>query len=409
MRAELDQLLAEDGLDGLLVAGSAAHNPNMLYFTGRVHLTSAYLLKLRGQPAVLFHEPMERDEAASSGLQTRSLTDFQPEPGTERDPIQKEVTTLTGMLDEYGAGGRISLYGKVELGPVHAVLEQLQHSKPELELVGEPAATSVLTRARATKDPEEVEQIRQMGQVTTAVVGNVCDYLTSHTAREGVLVNTQGEVLTVGEVKRRVNLWLAMHGADNPEGCIFSVGREAGVPHSSGQHDQPVPVGETIIFDLFPSQAGGGYHFDFTRTWCLGFASDDALELYEDVLRTYRTVSAEFRSEQACRDYQIRACELFEAAGHPTVLNTPGTTEGYVHGLGHGVGLAVHEGPAFSHLESNQDRLLPGSVFTFEPGLYYPEREMGVRLEDTYWARPDGEFELLVEYPQDLVLPVAGA
>ena len=72
------------------------------------------------------------------------------------------------------------------------------------------------------------------------------------------------------------------------------------------------------------------------------------------------------------------------------------------------MGLDVHEGPSFSHLESNTDVLQPGTVFTFEPGLYYPERGMGVRIEDTVWARPDGGFEVLAEYPKDLVLKIPG-
>lgn len=408
MKAQIDDLLAEAGLDGLLVSGPAAHNPNMLYFTGRVHLTSAYLLKLRGQDPILLHHPMERDEAAGSGLHTRLLTEFEPDPGTVSDALEKEIETLERAFAEYQVSGRVGVYGKVELGPNYALLRALEGRRDDLELVGESGASSVLARARATKDADEVEQIRQVGQTTAAVVGNVVDFLTSHRALDGLLVNAQGELLTVGEVKRRVNLWLAMRGADNPEGCIFAIGRDAGVPHSAGRDDQPVPVGETIIFDLFPSQAGGGYHYDFTRTWCLGYASEEAQALYDDVLETYQAVSAEFRQEQPCRDYQIQACELFESAGHPTVLNTPGTTEGYVHGLGHGVGLAIHEAPAFSHRESNSDRLLPGSVFTFEPGLYYPERGMGARLEDTYWARPDGGFEPLIEFSKELVLPVAG-
>jgi Xaa-Pro aminopeptidase len=66
----------------------------------------------------------------------------------------------------------------------------------------------------------------------------------------------------------------------------------------------------------------------------------------------------------------------------------------------------VHEAPWFGATASERDRLDPGVVVTIEPGLYYPERGMGCRLEDTVWVRPDGELEILVEYPLDLVLPV---
>jgi Xaa-Pro aminopeptidase len=68
------------------------------------------------------------------------------------------------------------------------------------------------------------------------------------------------------------------------------------------------------------------------------------------------------------------------------------------------VGLHVHEKP-FSGA-GVADRLLPGSIFTSEPGLYYPSRGLGVRIEDTYYVRPDGSFEILADYPKDLVLPV---
>jgi Xaa-Pro aminopeptidase len=107
---------------------------------------------------------------------------------------------------------------------------------------------------------------------------------------------------------------------------------------------------------------------------------------------------------QLCREYQVRTCELFEERGHPTVLSDRLTEKGYVHGLAHGIGLDVHESPGFRNVEGNDDLLLPGSVITLEPGLYYPERGMGVRIEDTLWVRPDGTLETLVEFPKDLVL-----
>jgi Xaa-Pro aminopeptidase len=303
----------------------------------------------------------------------------------------------------------VALYGKTELGAGFGIFDRLQESLDGIELVGEPENRSVLSRARATKDGQEVERIRQMGKVTTAVVGDVENYLTSHQAKDGVLVNREGEVLTIGEVKRRINLWLAMRGAENPEGTIFSMGRDAGVPHSAGQDEQPVELGKTIIFDLFPSEAGGGYFYDFTRTWCLGWAPEEAEALYQDVLEVYHSVFDRLKADTPCREFQIMACEQFESKGHPTARSTQGTTDGYVHSLAHGLGLAIHEAPGFSHVESNQDTLALGTVFTFEPGLYYPERGVGVRLEDTVWANPEGGFEVLAEYPMDLVLKIAGA
>ena len=209
-------------------------------------------------------------------------------------------------------------------------------------------------------------------------------------------------------MKSRINLWLAEGGAETPEGTIFAIGRDAGVPHSVGNPSDPLRLGQTIVFDIFPCEAGGGFFYDFTRTWCLGYAPDEAWQLYEQVRTVYQQLCSEIKTNTPCNTYQKRACQLFEAQGHATILNTPMTENGFVHGLGHGVGLNIHERPWFRFNGSSEETLKPGSVFTLEPGLYYPEKGMGVRLEDTFWVRMDGSIEMLVDYPLDLVLPVRG-
>jgi Xaa-Pro aminopeptidase len=264
----------------------------------------------------------------------------------------------------------------------------------------------VLLAAMATKEEQEVERIRKMGQITVGVVGQVAEFLTSHRVRAEVLVKSDGSALTIADVKSRINLWLAEAGAENPEGTIFAIGRDAGVPHSSGNPADFLRLGQSIVFDIFPCEAGGGYFYDFTRTWSLGYATDELQALYEDVRSVYNRVMGELRYGAHCKDYQKLTCDLFEAQGHPTVQTNPQTQEGYVHSLGHGLGLHVHERPSFGANSPPDDVLAAGVVITVEPGLYYPERGMGVRLEDTVWVRPDGQFEILADYPLDLVLPV---
>lgn len=411
MKSDIDQFMGDSGLEALLILGSAQNNPNMAYFTGRVHLTDGYLLKIRGQPPVLFHGSMEREEAAATGLSTKNLDDYGFHELLEQaggDRLEARVLRFERIFRDYPVKGRVALYGKVESGPAFELFRRLGERISDLQFTGEPSENAVLTRARTTKDEDEIERIRQMGKITVSVVSDVAGFLGSHGVEKGVLVNKAGEVLTIGEVKRRIDLWLAMRGAQNLEGTIFAIGRDAGIPHSTGQQDQPVEVGKTIVFDLFPNEVGGGYFYDFTRTWCLGYAPEEVEALYTDVLEVYQQIYSELTLERPCREFQIMTCEQFEARGHPTVLGTPKTQQGYVHSLAHGVGLAVHEGPSFSHLKGNQDRILPNTVFTFEPGLYYPERGIGIRLEDTVWARPDGTFETLVEFPMDLVIPLPG-
>ena len=231
-------------------------------------------------------------------------------------------------------------------------------------------------------------------------------FLSTRPVRNGILLDPSGEPLTIAEVKSRINLWLAEAGAENPEGAIFAIGHDAGVPHSVGNPADHLRLGQTIVFDIYPCEAGGGYFYDFTRTWCLGYAPDEAQALYENVLAVYKQIIAELKVNRLFKDYQVLTCELFESQGHPTVKTNPETEAGYVHSLGHGVGLHIHERPFSGVTATASEILAPGSVITIEPGLYYPERGLGMRLEDTLWVRPDGSFEILADYPLDLVIPV---
>lgn len=409
MKTDLDKLMFDNHLDAILITGPAQHNPAMVYMTGVGHVSYADLIKKRGEEPILFHNPMERDEAAKSGLKTKSLTDYNfsellnQADGNYQLAIAKRYQL---MLTELGIdSGTLALYGRSEVGTNYAIFSTLQREMPGLSLVGE-VNNSVLMLARMTKDRAEVEHIRNMGQITTQVVSQVADYITSHVVRDGVMVKSNGEPLTVGDVKKRINLWLSERGAENPEDTIFAIGRDAGVPHSSGNPNDPLKLGQTIVFDIYPCEAGGGYFYDFTRTWCLGYAPDEVLSLYDTVLSAYNKITSQLVVGRPFNDYQNMVCDLFSAQGHPTIKEDPKTQQGYVHSLGHGIGLNVHERPWSGINSDEKDCLVPGVVFTLEPGLYYPDQAMGVRLENSLWVRPDGKMELLADYPLDLVLPV---
>jgi Xaa-Pro aminopeptidase len=290
---------------------------------------------------------------------------------------------------------------------IFGILLQLQKLMPGVEFIGEPQGDTVFLRAMETKDSSEVARIRQMGQITTEVVGLVRDYLTDCAVREDeVLLKEDGSPLTVGDVHARIRLWIAERGAELPSGFIFAQGRDAGVPHSGGTPEDLMRLGQTIVFDIYPAEKGGGYYYDFTRTWSLGYATPETQELFDQVFEVYNKVFDNFDLNAPFKDYQRLVCEYYEEKGHKTPLNTKSPIEGYVHSLGHGVGLNIHERP-FSGLTIGDDqRLAAGVVITSEPGLYYPEKGMGFRIEDTLWVRPDGVIEKLAEFPYDFVLPM---
>jgi Xaa-Pro aminopeptidase len=409
LKSDLDKLMQANQVDVILVTGSARHNPAMYYLTGGAQITNGDVILTRGSEPVLFHSPMEREEAAKSGLRTRNLADFRFGEllrKSDGDYSQAIAMRYEKMLAECGVtSGRLALYGKIDAGYGFAVFSALQCRLPDLDILAE-IHNSLLLQAMETKGEDEIRRIRQMGEITVAVVGQVADYLTSMRVKDGLLVKREGSPLTVGEVKNQINLWLAERGAENPEGLIFATGRDAGIPHSTGNAADPLHLGQVIVFDIFPSESGGGYFYDFTRTWCLGYATDEVQAAYQDVSHVYRQIASELKSNTLCQDYQERACELFESRGHPTLRQNECIQAGYVHGLGHGVGLHIHERPWFGYNASAQDVLAPGVVVTIEPGLYYPDRNFGVRLEDTFYITPEGHAEILAEFPLDLVLPI---
>jgi Xaa-Pro aminopeptidase len=404
MKADLDAYLQDAGLEGLLILSEESPGPAMAYFCGTTNVGTSLLLKLRGQPPILYHGSMEREQAALTGLTTR---DFE-QAGWSKAITFEAGEQFAAELEARAVRGRLAVYGVAEAGATYGFLTGLAQAAPQIQLAVEDPKSAVLRLARSTKDPQEIERMRLVARATVSVVGNVADFLTSHRAESGRLVNHQGDPLTVAEVKRRINLWLAMKDLENPEGTIFAIGRETAFPHSTGRPDQPIPLGTPIILDIFPRQAEGGYFYDLTRTWSLGHADERLLSAYQDVAECHRACAAAVRPGLSTHQLQNQACDLFEARGHPTLRSHPKTTDGYVHSLGHGVGLNVHELPSMRHLESEQSVLQSGMVFTIEPGLYYPAQAFGVRLENTYWLEADGKAEALADFPEDLVLRAPG-
>lgn len=409
MKSDLPALMKTRNLDALLIFGDALHNPAMTYFTGVAHVTDALLVVKRGEEPLLFYHNMERDEAASTGLKTRSITEYNYRELFEqhgKDPLRATARLYQLMLTDAGlTAGRVAVYGQRDAGAAFGLLSGLQELLPNIEFIGE-YKDSVLLQARATKDSQEIERMRAVARKTVEVVGQVADFLSRQKGIDGMLVGEDGQPVTVGKVKSLINLWLAERGMDNPHGTIFAPGAQGGVPHSMGSPDAPLRLGEPIVFDIFPVEAGGGYFADFTRTWCIGHASPEAQALYDDVRQVYETIMAEIKPNVLGSAFQERTCELFEERGHPTVRQNPATKEGYVHSLAHGLGLDVHERPSTGRDSTAEDIFLPGTVITVEPGLYYPERGLGMRIEDAVYIRPDGSLEILAPYPYDLVIPL---
>jgi len=407
LRQDLDRLMRERGLAGMVVYAQDRYSPAMYYVTGqRIHV-GLYFRAPDGR-AYLIHDAMERDQAALVGCDHASFHQHGLNRLTEAEgtPARAIGRLIGETLDTLGMRGRIAFFGELSAGFADAMLARAKEALTVLEV--DHAWPDILTVARTTKDAAELDAVRRAARGATAAIAALRDRLAS-LKRDGDTFRHNGSgTVTLGDLRRLIHEVFLAHGLAEDGESIVSQGRDAGVPHNRGNDDEPLRAGVPLIVDIFPGEAGGGYHSDLTRTFCLGQAPAPLKQLYGDVQDAFRAAIDTLAVGAPCRVYQEKVCEVFEARGHATLRTNETTQEGYVHGLGHGVGLSVHEAPRLGGPPSNTQTLEPGMVITVEPGLYYPSRGLGVRIEDLVLVRPDGTFENLTPAPYELEIEPRG-
>jgi Xaa-Pro aminopeptidase len=214
------------------------------------------------------------------------------------------------------------------------------------------------------------------------------------------LVREVPDGLTCEQVRAEMQRVCAEHDAELPETAIVAHGAQSASGHDEGSG--PIERGGIVLIDIWPRDNASRCWADMTRTFIAGGEAPPAeLQEYWELTRaSLEAVTAAIRPGAVCRDLHGLSCEPFEAAGKPTVrTKEQGTSlaEGFYHGLGHGVGLEVHERP---NLGRSDERLIAGDVVTVEPGCYRPGFG-GVRLEDLLLVTEDG-CEVLTDFPYDL-------
>ena len=267
----------------------------------------------------------------------------------------------------------------------------------------------VTDRLRAPS-PMEREEVDRVCAVNDRAMLAVARLLVEAVVSGGELW-LAGHPLTVGRLRRAAREEAEPAGLSFPEGCLVSAGADAANPHDQGRDAHRVKEGEPIVVDLFPR---GHLYSDMTRTFLPGgtgrvealdraIASGGdlgaaiasvvrALAVAEGAISDQLSV-AEQGEHVAAHAVQQAVQDHFEAGGWPVPPDSddeaaPGN-EGFVHGLGHGVGYGLHQAPWFSRDEAGSERgqIRPGEAFTLEPGLYRPG-SWGVRIEDVYRIEP---------------------
>jgi Xaa-Pro aminopeptidase len=353
----LAALLRERGVDLLLVT----HLVNLRYLTGFTGTNGLALI------------------AAGDGSH-RFFTDFRYETQSAAQmPILFErrivpVNLLEAAAEELAElqGGRLGFEDGVLTVKEHARLRELLPDTWELVSSG-----GLVEELREVKEPPEIGRIRAAAELADEALRGVL--------QGGLVGRTEREVAIELELRMRR---LGAAGPSFPS--IVAAGAHSALPHAEPR-DVQIPRDTLVTIDW--GALLDGYCSDCTRTYATGeHLPDEARAVYELVLESQLAGLAAVRAGPNGKEFDAIAREAIEAAGHG---------EHFGHGLGHGVGLEVHEAPRLSRTAGEQP-LRAGSVVTVEPGIYIPGR-FGVRIEDLVVVADDG-FVVLTGLPKELTV-----
>lgn len=388
MLSDLDSLMRSRNIDAVVVPMHEAMHPSFRWLSRGAKVTRGYAIKLLDREPLLVTYPMERGEAAATGLTVRLASEFDYDRIFHGSTNHAEAygEFFENVFRDLGIKGAVAFFGNVPVQLYIGVVEELEKRGRKIHRSN---GEDLIQLARKRKDAREIDLIASVGRRTEEVVDEVRAVLRKATiAGDRVLVDARP--LTLGDLKQIVRAGVMNRGMVEDHDTILSQGHDAGVPHSRGDANALVRPSVPIVLDIFPVDRDSGYFFDMTRTFCVGPVPDELRHIHADVLTAFETMRDSMKPGTKASDYQAAVSEFFESKGYATTRKNPTTLEGYVHGLGHGVGLDIHEKPSFGLTMSNVDLIEEGDIVTIEPGLYFPDREIGVRIEDTFVVTADG-------------------
>ncbi|MDR1650786.1 MAG: aminopeptidase P family protein [Synergistaceae bacterium] len=233
-----------------------------------------------------------------------------------------------------------------------------------------------LSPLRSRKDETELENMRRAGAIADAVMEDISKFL-----KPGMKER---------DVRDRL---LELFAEQDEEGLSFSPivasGPGGSMPHYQGS-GREIRGGDFVVIDMGCRYRG--YCSDMTRTFCIGEPTAEMKKVYGIVLEAQKAGEAAVRAGATGQDVDRAARRVIADAGYGDC---------FLNRLGHGVGIAIHENPYI--IEGNDAPLVPGNVFSVEPGIYLPGK-FGVRIENLVAVRADGTAEPLNKFTRDMIV-----
>ncbi|APU14493.1 Xaa-Pro aminopeptidase [Actinoalloteichus sp. GBA129-24] len=360
-REALRTLLRTANLDALLVTDLL----NVRYLTGFTGSNAALLV--------------HAEDTAHAETRTTFCTDgrYLTQAGEQVPDLERVIERASGTALAARSGAEAAAHRRTGFESHKVTVDALDVLAGAAEGVDLVRSPGLVEELRLVKDDEEVEALRM---ACAAADRALAELLAADGLRAG-----RAEV----DVARDLEARMRDNGAAGPSfETIVASGANSAVPHHRPT-EKALRTGDLIKIDF--GALVDGYHSDMTRTMVLGQPADWQQELYELVRLSQAAGRAALSVGVEVRDVDAAARKVIEAAGRG---------EDFLHGLGHGVGLEVHEAPSLS--KAGDGRLIAGMAVTVEPGVYLSGRG-GVRIEDTLVVR-DGEPELLTLTTKELVV-----
>ena len=379
LRRDLDNILAEKGAEALLLYAESFKDANMYYLTKFLAPDRFILLKKVDSDLILAINPMEYPRAQKESIvkDVRSYMDYNylEVVKSAKDPKLGGMKFIATVVEkELGKGPNIYVPPNFPTIVTDALRKEGLVIKPMFDVIG---------KARETKDADEIAVIKAVQAATEKAVSEAIDLIanTEVGANQVLISKIDGkkQPLTVKGVKSLIGHKFLDQGIIIEEELIVACGSRGADPHYNGDPEDKLKANQPIIMDVFPRSERKRYWSDMTRTIVKGKASDEVKKMFDAVLEAKNASVDALHAGVLGSDMNDVCCDVLEKAGYETVRGGKRITKGFIHSLGHGIGLEIHEGPRLSELYKFP--LKEHNVVTVEPGLYDPDIG-GVRIED---------------------------
>ncbi len=372
----LDEVIKQTGAAAFVLYGSS-QNADMRYLTHFRTTDPIIYIKRPGEQGLIVVSQMESSRAkreAPVSVMTRGEAGLPEIIKTEKNPVKAIAQMIADLVR-----GDIIIPLSFPFGLAH-----------ELEAFGRVIPDKNTVEAmREIKSPGEIEQIRRV-QVSTELAMNMAISLIRGSIPKGEVLYREGKELTSEWVRSAMHKMLLDHGCQATD-TIVACGEDAAIPHLMGSG--PLREAEPIVIDVFPQDMMTGYYTDMSRTISKGKPNQDIIEMFQAVKEAQSLGESLIKPGITGDLLHQTVKDFFKDRGYES------NTRGFVHNLGHGVGLEVHELPVVG---PGGPPLVQGHVITIEPGLYYTGIG-GVRLEDTGVVMSDS-FQSFTHYSREFVL-----